>query len=194
MQAATAWLLVAAALLWCSGCGAAAGEFELPLMEGADPFIVRADHHYYVLITRFIDIAILKVQDLNNLDTAAPHVVFCANSGLVKTGEGPRRTNCNAAGGLRGREAGRRQHCRLPRHLATWPNDRAVLPLPPASEIWAPELHRIGGRWFIYASARRNESVETGAGSDQFVLEAVNSSSPLGPYRHACGQHTYCVA
>ena len=61
-------------------------EFQLPLMEGADPFITRVGHDYYVMVTRFVDIATLVVQDLNELDKATPHVVFCADSGHVKPG------------------------------------------------------------------------------------------------------------
>ena len=92
MRATTAWLLLALA-----ASQLVAAEFELPLMEGADPFIVRAGDDYYVLITRFIDIAILKVKDLNNLDNATAHVVFCADSGLVKPGQGRRRELAPAA-------------------------------------------------------------------------------------------------
>ena len=92
MRATTAWLLLALA-----ASQLVAAEFELPLMEGADPFIVRAGDDYYVLITRFIDVAILKVKDLNNLDNATAHVVFCADSGLVKPGQGRRRELAPAA-------------------------------------------------------------------------------------------------
>ena len=52
-----------------------------------------------------------------------------------------------------------------------------------AAEIWAPELQQVNGRWYIYATALRDLSKGLGPGSDQFVLESVNASSPLGPYR-----------
>eukprot|EP00887_Chlorella_sp_A99_P002841 scaffold6.g2841.t1 len=157
MQIAAALLLGLALAAQCGSCtsantralravrGAGADTaFHLPLMEGADPFVTRVGIDYYVLVTRFVDIAILRVQDLNNLDEATPHVVFCADSGLVKPGKwGPGE----------------------------------------AAQIWAPELLRVRGRWFIYATAFRDVTKGMGPGSDQFVLESVNMTNPLGPYR-----------
>jgi len=53
---------------------------------------------------------------------------------------------------------------------------------PPGSDhgeqIWAPELHEIGGRWYIYYSA----SDGLGRNHRTYVLEA---DEPLGPYREA---------
>lgn len=53
---------------------------------------------------------------------------------------------------------------------------------PASRHLWAPELHRLGGRWFIYYAAddgpNRNHRL--------FVLEST-SGDPAGPYR-ACGR------
>jgi len=45
-------------------------------------------------------------------------------------------------------------------------------------QIWAPELHQIGGRWYVYYSA----SDGYGRNHRTYVLEA---GDPLGPYREA---------
>lgn len=46
----------------------------------------------------------------------------------------------------------------------------------PRAQWWAPELHRIDGRWYIYASA------DDGSNADH-RLQVLEARAPLGPYR-----------
>src|SRR4051794_12465000 len=45
-------------------------------------------------------------------------------------------------------------------------------------QVWAPELHRIDGRWYVYFSASNGRT----ANHRTYVLEAA-ADDPLGPYR-----------
>lgn len=49
---------------------------------------------------------------------------------------------------------------------------------PMSSQIWAPELHRLGGRWYLYFTA--SDGVD--ANHRHYVLEA-ETDDPLGPYK-----------
>lgn len=59
------------------------------------------------------------------------------------------------------------------KHVVWWAPDEG----PYSREVWAPELHRLDGRWYIYVSASdgRNRNHLT------YVLESAGDD-PLGPY------------
>lgn len=49
----------------------------------------------------------------------------------------------------------------------------------PLTDIWAPELHHIGNRWFVYFAADENQDNTT---HRMYVLESAGNK-PSGPYR-----------
>jgi GH43 family beta-xylosidase len=48
-----------------------------------------------------------------------------------------------------------------------------------ATELWAPEIHRIGGRWYVYYTAK---GASEGFVHRMYVLESAGGD-PAGPYR-----------
>ncbi len=60
-----------------------------------------------------------------------------------------------------------------PRHLV-WRGDRAGSP---CCEWWAPELHPLNGRWYIYTTADDGNN-------DNHRLQVLAARSPLGPYSY----------
>jgi GH43 family beta-xylosidase len=54
---------------------------------------------------------------------------------------------------------------------------------PNCNAVWAPELHRIGNRWFIYFAADNGKNKY----HRMWALESERGTDPLGPY-HCCGQ------
>jgi GH43 family beta-xylosidase len=47
----------------------------------------------------------------------------------------------------------------------------------PCCEWWAPELHRVHGRWYIYTTADNGNN-------DNHRLQVLSARSPLGPYKY----------
>ncbi len=78
--------------------------------------------------------------------------------------------------------------------LSSW-TERQVVWEPPASgpcsaEVWAPELHRIGDRWYIYFAASDGKNKN----HRMWVLESAGDD-PLGPYTNRGTLYTGdCVA
>jgi GH43 family beta-xylosidase len=59
-----------------------------------------------------------------------------------------------------------------------WPPPGATEPEERCCALWAPEIHRVGGRWYVYYAANG----PTGDTHRMYVLES-ETHSPAGPYR-----------
>ncbi len=59
-----------------------------------------------------------------------------------------------------------------------WPPEGQVEPAGRSVEVWAPETHKVGGRWYIYYTAKGPNEVDA---HRMFVLES-KTKSPAGPY------------
>ena len=105
--------------------------FVNPLINGADPWVIRKDGFYYYLQTLGNRIAIWKTAAISKLGIAPNTEVF-----------------------------------------------RAVAGTPNSANIWAPELHFLNNKWYVYYTA--------GAGPDStqrtWVLENTNADPTLGAW------------
>lgn len=61
-----------------------------------------------------------------------------------------------------------------------WPPQGQVEPEDRNSALWAPETHKVDGRWYVYYTA--NSAAEGVTAHRMYVLES-RSGSPAGPYR-----------
>lgn len=61
-----------------------------------------------------------------------------------------------------------------------WPPEGQTEPVERGAELWAPETHRIGNRWYVYYTAT---AAGTGIYSHRIYVLESRSDSPAGPYR-----------
>jgi GH43 family beta-xylosidase len=115
---------------------AAPGTFENPVDQaGADPWVVRYEHHYYLSEVQGASIRIVRSprDDLTDLGTGAASTVW------------------------------------------TSPGAGAA-----CAAVWAPELHHVGHRWYVYFAATTCD--QDNANHRMFVLESTGDD-PLGTYK-----------
>ena len=141
--AAAAALLLAVPLAACS-TGAARGAaspspsgptFENPILStGADPWVIRWQHHYLLAESRDGGIWLTEspTDDLTGLASGTSHKIW------------------------------------------TYPSTG-----PDSMDVWAPELHRIGDRWYVYFAATTADG--DNANHRMFVLESA-SDDPMSAY------------
>jgi GH43 family beta-xylosidase len=112
-------------------------RFCNPIAEGADPWVIRHNGHYYWCLSgpqRSIEV--WRSDSLTSLGTR--HIVY-----------------------------------------------RAPAKGPHSGQLWAPELHRVDGKWYIYVAASdgRNENHR------MIVLESA-AAKPLGPFKFKAELYT----
>ncbi|MEQ9443177.1 MAG: glycoside hydrolase family 43 protein [Cyclobacteriaceae bacterium] len=102
-------------------------NFTNPLMDGADPWVIRKDGWYYYLHTTGNNLTIWKTEDLHALPEAASRIVWQ-----------PPKEGANS------------------------------------ESIWAPELHFLDGRWYLYYTATDREDP---GDHNRFIFVLENASA-----------------
>ncbi|WP_375388651.1 family 43 glycosylhydrolase [uncultured Amnibacterium sp.] len=129
-------LIVATTLLALAGCNPA--TFQNPIKgAGADPYVVRWHHGYYLVESR---------------------------DGGIWVTRSPRDDLVGIASGTAER-------------IWTFPTSG-----PACADLWAPELHRIGSRWFVYYAATTCDG--DNANHRMFALESA-TDDPQGAFTNA---------
>lgn len=76
LSSSTALLVILTLCSWRPAASLADASIVNPIMRGADPYVMRLDDVYYVMVTRQFDIAIYPVTSLEDLETTDPERVW----------------------------------------------------------------------------------------------------------------------